>query len=133
MKKQITVGVIGCGYWGPLLVRNFKSLPDCQLKAVCDLKTDFADERAPAVATEVCGTSITSQGPSAAGTAAAVARNPHVRFANSDKRGYVTVELSQAQARIALRTLDDVKQRESGIATLATFVIADGRPGAQPA
>ena len=36
MKKQITVGIIGCGYWGPLLVRNFKSLADCQLKAVCD-------------------------------------------------------------------------------------------------
>jgi predicted dehydrogenase len=40
MKKQITVGVIGCGYWGPLLVRNFKSLPDCQLKAVCDLNAE---------------------------------------------------------------------------------------------
>src|SRR5215470_19447868 len=36
MKKQITVGVIGCGYWGPLLIRNFRSLPHCQLKAVCD-------------------------------------------------------------------------------------------------
>ena len=39
MKKQITVGVLGCGYWGPLLVRNFKGLPDCQLKAVCDVNT----------------------------------------------------------------------------------------------
>src|SRR5262249_16085143 len=37
MKKQITVGVIGCGYWGPLLIRNFKSLSECRLKAVCDL------------------------------------------------------------------------------------------------
>ena len=37
MKKQITVGVLGCGYWGPLLVRNFKGLPDCQLQAVCDV------------------------------------------------------------------------------------------------
>jgi len=37
MKPQIEVGVLGCGYWGPLLVRNFKSLPDCQLKAVCDV------------------------------------------------------------------------------------------------
>ena len=37
MKRKIAVGVVGCGYWGPLLVRNFKSLPDCQLKAVCDL------------------------------------------------------------------------------------------------
>ena len=37
MKRKIAVGVLGCGYWGPLLVRNFKSLPDCQLKAVCDV------------------------------------------------------------------------------------------------
>jgi predicted dehydrogenase len=40
MKKPVTMGVIGCGYWGPLLVRNFRSLPDCWLKAVCDLNTD---------------------------------------------------------------------------------------------
>jgi predicted dehydrogenase len=36
MKKQITVGVLGCGYWGPLLIRNFRGLPGCQLKAICD-------------------------------------------------------------------------------------------------
>jgi predicted dehydrogenase len=37
MKKPITVGVLGCGYWGPLLVRAIKSLPHCRLKAVCDM------------------------------------------------------------------------------------------------
>ena len=37
MKRQIAIGVVGCGYWGPLLVRNFKGLPDCQVKAVCDM------------------------------------------------------------------------------------------------
>jgi predicted dehydrogenase len=36
MKKPITVGVVGCGYWGPNLIRNFKSLPNCHLKAMCD-------------------------------------------------------------------------------------------------
>ena len=36
MKAKIRVGVLGCGYWGPLLTRNFKSLPDCRLKVVCD-------------------------------------------------------------------------------------------------
>jgi predicted dehydrogenase len=40
MKKPVTVGVIGCGYWGPLLIRNLRSLPDCRLKAVCDLNTE---------------------------------------------------------------------------------------------
>jgi predicted dehydrogenase len=29
--------VVGCGYWGPNLVRNFRALPDCDLKLVCDL------------------------------------------------------------------------------------------------
>ncbi len=37
MKKQIKVGVIGCGYWGPNLVRNFRALSDCQLKMMSDL------------------------------------------------------------------------------------------------
>jgi predicted dehydrogenase len=37
MKKPIVVGVVGCGYWGPNLVRNFKALPNCNLKAMCDL------------------------------------------------------------------------------------------------
>jgi predicted dehydrogenase len=37
MKKPVSVGVLGCGYWGPLLVRAIKGLPHCRLKAVCDL------------------------------------------------------------------------------------------------
>lgn len=36
MSSPINVGVIGCGYWGPNLVRNFKSLTTCRLKAICD-------------------------------------------------------------------------------------------------
>jgi predicted dehydrogenase len=37
MKRQIKLGLIGCGYWGPLLVRNFRGVSQCHLKAVCDL------------------------------------------------------------------------------------------------
>jgi predicted dehydrogenase len=32
-----TVGVIGCGYWGPNLVRNFNQLPISRVKYCCDL------------------------------------------------------------------------------------------------
>jgi len=39
MTKRIKVGVAGCGYWGPNLIRNFRSLPDCHLKLMCDLNT----------------------------------------------------------------------------------------------
>jgi predicted dehydrogenase len=37
MKKPISIGVVGCGYWGPNLVRNFRGLPDCSLEMVCDV------------------------------------------------------------------------------------------------
>jgi len=37
MNKPINVGVVGCGYWGPNLIRNFRSLPDCNLRVMCDL------------------------------------------------------------------------------------------------
>src|SRR5437660_10516083 len=36
MKNQTRVGVVGCGYWGPNLIRNFRQLPDCNLKLMCD-------------------------------------------------------------------------------------------------
>jgi predicted dehydrogenase len=36
MSKLVKVGVVGCGYWGPNLIRNFRSLRGCQLKTMCD-------------------------------------------------------------------------------------------------
>jgi predicted dehydrogenase len=35
-KRNIKVGVVGCGYWGPNLVRNLRQSPDCELKSLCD-------------------------------------------------------------------------------------------------
>ena len=40
MSKPIKVGVVGCGYWGPNLIRNFRSLQDCCLKVMCDLNEE---------------------------------------------------------------------------------------------
>src|SRR5947209_11633907 len=37
MSEPISLGVIGCGYWGPNLVRNFKTVPNCRVKAMCDV------------------------------------------------------------------------------------------------
>ena len=34
---MIKIGVIGIGYWGPNLVRNFNELPDCSVVKCCDL------------------------------------------------------------------------------------------------
>src|SRR2546421_12844373 len=42
----VTVGVVGLGYWGPNLARNFDRLPEAELRWVCD-----ASEEARAGAT----------------------------------------------------------------------------------
>jgi predicted dehydrogenase len=51
---MIGVGVIGYGYWGPNLVRNFAEAPGCRVMAVSDLRTQRLDAlrgRYPAVRT----------------------------------------------------------------------------------
>lgn len=35
--EKLNVAVIGCGYWGPNLIRNFIQIPHCNLKMCCDL------------------------------------------------------------------------------------------------
>ncbi len=49
---MLKVGVIGCGYWGPKLARNFHELPEAELAWVSDLRQDRLDhmrERYPQV------------------------------------------------------------------------------------
>lgn len=36
MSTLVNVGVVGCGYWGPNLARNLRSVPECRLRVVCD-------------------------------------------------------------------------------------------------
>lgn len=40
MNRPLKVGVAGCGYWGPNLIRNFRGLPDCQAIEICDMDRD---------------------------------------------------------------------------------------------
>ena len=37
---MINVGLIGFGYWGPNLARNFNVNPDMELAAICDYSAD---------------------------------------------------------------------------------------------
>lgn len=47
------IGVIGCGYWGPNLIRNFNARDDVDVVAVADLREDrlnFVRRQFPAIA-----------------------------------------------------------------------------------
>jgi predicted dehydrogenase len=53
---MIRIGVIGYGYWGPNLVRNFVEAPGAQVGAVCDLRPERlakVQARYPAVETTI--------------------------------------------------------------------------------
>ena len=100
---------------------------------VADLKRDFGQAREPVLASEFVGTSITSQGPSAASIGGALKANPQLKYARGDKRGYATAELTAARCTIGFEALDDEKQKDSATRRLATFVVEDGVTGAKPA
>src|SRR6187455_3664242 len=40
MHIMVNVGIVGFGYWGPNLARNFAGRPDCDLAIICDLNED---------------------------------------------------------------------------------------------
>jgi alkaline phosphatase D len=98
---------------------------------VADLKPDFDDAQAPAVATEFVGTSITSQN---TGTdeqlQALIPDNPHIKFAASSRRGYVRFELTPERLRADLRAMRSVTDPGAEADTMASFVVEDGRAGA---
>ena len=52
---MINIGLIGFGYWGPNLARNFNNNPDLNLKTICD----FSDDRLKAAAKLYRNTEIT--------------------------------------------------------------------------
>jgi alkaline phosphatase D len=98
-----------------------------------DLKQDFqraASAGNPVIATEFCGTSVTSSSRPQARTDQYVAHNPHIKFGRSDRRGFVMMELTPARAVARFQALDDVWRADSAVTTLASFAVEDGRAGA---
>ena len=100
---------------------------------VTDLKVDYGDPAAPVVGTEFVGTSISSSGDGADTldtTAALLAENPWIRFYNG-QRGYVRCDLTAERCRADYQVLEYVTRPGSPISTRASFLVEDGRPGAQ--
>lgn len=104
---------------------------DVHANYVADLKVDFDDPKAAPIASEFCGTSITSDGLAQSRVDAAVGFNPHIRYARTDERGYMRFALDASSLQVRLRVLDDVRLPESAIRTAARFTVEAGRPGAR--
>ena len=88
----------------------------------------------PVLASEFCGTSISSRSGTTQDKVDAIARhNPHVLLARCDRRGYGLADITPTRWTTTLRVLDDPLRADSGASTLAQFVVEDQRPGPQPA
>jgi alkaline phosphatase D len=100
---------------------------------VNDVKADFGNPDSPVVATEFVGTSISSGGDGrdqSEHTPAMLAENPFVKYYNG-QRGYVRCEVTADAWRSDYRVLDYVSQPGSPMGTKTSFVVEEGRPGAQ--
>jgi alkaline phosphatase D len=98
-----------------------------------DLTADFAKAKAPVVATEFVGGSITSQGPSQERLSRYAAKNPHIRSALGEVNGYGVVALDAKKAAVSFRVLSDVRDPTASLSTIRKFAVERGRPGATPA
>jgi alkaline phosphatase D len=97
---------------------------------VHDVMSDYADPAAKVLGTEIVGTSITSSGPDFETFSKMLPANPHVKFFDSRRRGYVLNTVTPGSWRSDFRVSEDVTTRRSTGSTLASFAIEAGRPGA---
>lgn len=100
---------------------------------VNDLNADPRDPESPTLATEFVGTSISSGCGWAAAVAAAVPHNPHVKFFDGDRRGYLRCTVTRGHWRSDYRVVPSPADTASPATTLTSWVVEDGRPGAVPA
>jgi alkaline phosphatase D len=94
-----------------------------------ELKLDFDDAASPVVATEFVGTSISAHPPPYEVFMKFMPDNPHVRYFDSRKRGYATLEIEPERVTTQFRSVADVTLPNTEVETLKSFVVEAGRPG----
>lgn len=81
------------------------------------------------VASEFVGSSISSRGWSREQAGRFLPLNPHIRFAEPERRGYGVLDVTPAGAEMRFRAVADVLDPASPVATLASFRVRDGVAG----
>jgi alkaline phosphatase D len=93
-----------------------------------DLQARPGDPSSPVVAPEFVGGSISSLGPPQGLIDQLRPYNPHIKLARSDIRGFALVELDRKSLDLRMQTVDNVLQRESGLSTLARYIVEEDNP-----
>jgi len=102
---------------------------------VADLKADFDNPKSATVGTEFVGTSISTSGDGSdtrPQVQAQLPENPHIKFHNS-QRGYVRCHITPQNWQSDYRVVSAVTTPNAPITTRASFVVENGKAGAQRA
>jgi len=103
---------------------------------VNDLKLDFEDSASQTIATEFVTPAITTGGdstPYGPYYAPMIPFNPHIRYYEGDRRGYFRATVTPKQMKLDLRFVTTVENPGGTGYTQGSWIVEDGKPGAQPA
>ena len=57
--------------------------------------------------------------------------NPHIKFFDGDRRGYVRCRVDRERWRTDLRMVSTVSRSDAPVYTYKSFAVESGRPGAR--
>ena len=128
-RKRLTDVWAGAGVSNPVAVTG-----DWHSTFVNDIHADFDAPSSPVVGTELVGSSISSNGDGEVYGpyyGPMIGYNPHIKFFDGDRRGYMRCRVQPTSMRADFQTVSTVARPDAPESTYASFVIEDGRPGAQ--
>ena len=96
---------------------------------VNDVNRQPQDYDSPIVATELVSSSISSRGPPQQTFDRWLAENPNVRLGVGGRRGYLKIAVRPDRLHADLVAVDDPTREDSATRVIASFDVADGKPG----
>jgi alkaline phosphatase D len=122
--RQRLVDVLGSGgVRNPVIIGG-----DVHTFYAADLHARPGDSATPVVAPEFVGGSISSLGAPQNVIDRLLPQNPHIKLARSDCRGFALVEVDRAKLDLRMQKVDNALERDSGVSTLARYVVENGNP-----
>jgi predicted dehydrogenase len=124
---MINIGIIGYGYWGPNLVRNFAETPDASVRAVADVdprKLELVQRRYPAAKVTTNFVDLL-QDPAIHAIAIATPVSSHFELAMAALKAgkHVWVEKPLAETSLqAAKLLDEAQRRKLVLLVDHTFI-----------
>jgi len=83
----------------------------------------------PIIATEFCGSSVTSSSRPQSTTDKYLQYNPQLKYGRSDVRGFMLFDLAPRQMQCRFLGVDELSNPHSSVSVLRHFLVADGYPG----